>query len=82
MKTAKNTKTSFPTPTRFSAYVLAVAVFCFFNWVALRTSNTDQVESNVNQTNEIAFLNAMGLDTEFEGLTASFEEAYLAGIAE
>ena len=36
MKTTNQTTRPFPKPARFSLYVCAVAVLCFFNWVALQ----------------------------------------------
>ena len=35
MKTAKQITGNFPRPGRFSLYMCAVMVLCFFNWVAL-----------------------------------------------
>jgi hypothetical protein len=44
MKTAKRTTGNFPRPGRFSLYICAVMVLCFFNWVALNA----QTVKNVN----------------------------------
>lgn len=40
MKTTSQTTRSFPKPVRFSIYVCAVVVLCFFNWIALQAENS------------------------------------------
>jgi hypothetical protein len=40
MKTTSQTTQSFPETSRFIIYVFAVAVFCFFNWMALQAQPT------------------------------------------
>ena len=39
MKTTSQITRSFPKPVRFSLYVSAVVVLCFFNWVALQAED-------------------------------------------
>jgi hypothetical protein len=39
MKTAMQTTQEFPRPVRFSLYMCAVAILCFFNWVALNAQS-------------------------------------------
>ena len=45
MKTAKKTTGNFPRPGRFSLYICAVMVLCFFNWVALNAQTTKKVNN-------------------------------------
>lgn len=47
MKTAKQTTGNFPRPGRFSLYVCAVMVLCFFNWVALNAQTVNKVNSQM-----------------------------------
>jgi hypothetical protein len=47
MKTAKQTTANFPRPGRFSLYICAVLVLCFFNWVALN-AQTARMANNFN----------------------------------
>ena len=39
MKTTNQTTRSFPEPVRFSIYVCAVVVLCFFNWIVLQAQD-------------------------------------------
>ena len=47
MRTAKQTTGNFPRPGRFSLYLCAVMVLCFFNWVAL-SAQTVKIVNNLN----------------------------------
>ena len=46
MKTTNQTTRSFPKPVKFSIYVCAVVVLCFFNWVALQAEDPEKSLEN------------------------------------
>ena len=46
MKTTSRTSRTLPSPFKFSIYLLAVAVFCFINWTALRAGDPANNENS------------------------------------
>lgn len=49
MKTAKQANRNFPRPGRFSLYICAVVVLCFFNWVALNAQSPSKANHSYSQ---------------------------------
>lgn len=77
MKTAKQTTGNFPRPGRFSLYVCAVMVLCFFSWVALNA----QTAKNVNTLNgqlTIALAEVDEPAIQLQDWMMDFENGYLA----
>ena len=50
MKTTSRTSRTLPSPIRFSIYILAVAVFCFVNWTALKAADPADNEAGSLET--------------------------------
>ena len=77
MKTAKKTTGNFPRPGRFSLYICAVMVLCFFNWVALNA----QTVKNVNNYKSPLALALAEVDEpaiQLQDWMMGFENGYLA----
>ena len=77
MKTAKQTTGKFPRPGRFSLYICAVMVLCFFNWIALNAQTVKMV-NNINSQ----LINALaGVDEpaiQLQDWMMDFENGYMA----
>ena len=75
MKTTSQTTRPFPKPVKFSVYVGAVAVLCFFNWVALQAQ-----EAFVNPEDRLAaaVVEEVEEDIELENWMLKLSEDYLA----
>lgn len=77
MKTANQTTENFPRPGRFSLYVCAVLVLCFFNWVALNA----QTAKKVNVLNSQLAIDLAEVDEpviQLQDWMMDFENGYLA----
>jgi hypothetical protein len=75
MKTTSQTTRSFPKPVKFSLYVGAVVVLCFFNWVALQAQG-----SSISLENRLAaaLVEEVERDIELEGWMLTISEDNLA----
>ena len=75
MKTTSQTTRSFPQPVKFSLYVGAVIVLCFFNWVALQAQ-----DSSISLENRLAaaLVEEVESDIELDGWMLTISEHYLA----
>ena len=75
MKTTSQTTRSFPQPVKFSLYVGAVIVLCFFNWVALQAQ-----DSSISLENRLAaaLVEEVEKDIELDGWMLTISEHYLA----
>ena len=75
MKTTSQTTRSFPKPVKFSLYVGAVVVLCFFNWVALQAQG-----SSISLENRlaVALVEEVERDIELEGWMLTISEDNLA----
>lgn len=77
MKTANQTTENFPRPGRFSLYVCAVLVLCFFNWVALNA----QTVKKVNVLNSQLVIDLAEVDEpviQLQDWMMDFENGYMA----
>ena len=75
MKTTSQTTRSFPKPVKFSLYVGAVVVLCFFNWVALQAQGSSiSLESRL----AAALVEEVERDIELEGWMLTISEDNLA----
>ena len=77
MKTANQTTVNFPRPGRFSLYLCAVLVLCFFNWVALNA----QTAMKVNVLNSQLVTDLAEVDEpaiQLQDWMMDFENGYLA----
>jgi hypothetical protein len=77
MKTAKQTTGNFPRPGRFSLYICAVMVLCFFNWVALNAQTAKKV-NNLNSQLAIALAEVDEPAIQVQDWMMHFENGYLA----
>ncbi len=75
MKTTSQTTRTFPKPVKFSFYVGAVVVLCFFNWVALQAQGP-----SVRLENRLAaaLVEEVEEDIELENWMLTFSDEYLA----
>jgi len=76
MKTAKQTTGNFPRPGRFSLYICAVMVLCFFNWVALNAQTVKKV-NNINSQFAIALAEVDEPAIQLQDWMLDFENEYL-----
>jgi hypothetical protein len=77
MKTTSQTTRSFPKPIRFSLYVSAVVVLCFFNWVALQAqAPSKSLEISLAD----ALVEEVEAEAEIEPWMLTFSEDYLANV--
>jgi len=75
MKTTNQTTRSFPKPVKFSLYVGTVAVFCFFNWVAVQAQG---LSTNLENRMAVALIEEVEADIELESWMLTIYEDYLA----
>ena len=75
MKTTSQTARSFPKPVKFSLYVGAVVVLCFFNWVALQAQDPSKSLENCLA---VALVEEVERDIELEGWMLTISDDYLA----
>ena len=78
MKAAKLTTAKFPRPARFSLYICAVLVLCFFNWVALNA----QTARNHNAEFVITLAEESEPEIQLQDWMMDFENGYLAEMDE
>jgi hypothetical protein len=77
MKTAMKIDQKFLMPGRFSLYIFAVAILCFFNWVVLNAQVTS-TESKVNKQLALALDEADEPELQVQDWMMDFENEYLA----
>lgn len=77
MKTAKQTTRSLPRPGRFSLYICAVMVLCFFNWVALNAQTVKKV-NNFNSPLAVALAEVDEPAIQLQDWMMVFDNGYLA----
>jgi len=77
MKTAKQTTGNFPRPGRFSLYICAVMVLCFFNWVAINAQTVKKV-NNYNSPLADALAEVDEPAIQLQDWMMDFENGYLA----
>ena len=77
MKTAKQTTRSLPRPGRFSLYICAVVVMCFFNWVALN-AQTVKKPNNLNLQPAISLSEEIEPAIQLQDWMIDFENGYLS----
>lgn len=75
MKTTSQNTKPFPKPVKFSVYVGAVAVLCFFNWVALQAQDPFV---NLEDRLAAAVIEEVEEDIELENWMLNISEDYLA----
>lgn len=74
MKTTNHSTRSFPKPFRFSLYVSAVVVLCFFNWVALQAqSPAKSLENRVAK----ALVEEVEAQIELESWMLTFSDDFI-----
>ena len=81
MKTAKLNTVTFPRPGRFSLYICAVLVLCFFNWVAVNAQHTVDFET-INPELVIAIAEETEPAIQLQDWMMDFEGGYLAEMVE
>ena len=81
MKTAKQTTGNFPRPGRFSLYVCAVVVLCFFNWVAINAQTAEKV-NNFNSPLAVALAEVDEPAILLQDWMIDFESGYLVEMEE
>jgi hypothetical protein len=74
MKTTNQSKRSFPKPARFSIYVCAVVVFCFFNWIALRAEDP---KKSLENPLAAALVEEVEAEIELQDWMLTFSEDFL-----
>jgi hypothetical protein len=77
MKTAKQTTGSLPRPGRFSLYICAVMVLCFFNWVAINAQTVKKV-NNFNSPLAVALAEVDEPAIQLQDWMMDLENGYLA----
>ena len=77
MKTAKQTTRSLPRPGRFSLYICAVMVLCFFNWVAINAQTAEKV-NNFNSPMAVALAEVDEPAIQLQDWMMVFDNGYLA----
>lgn len=75
MKTISQTTRSFPKPVKFSLYVGAVAVLCFFNWVALQAQGPSK---SIENRLAAALVEEVETEIELESWMLTISNDYLA----
>ena len=75
MKTTSQTTRPFPKPVKFSIYVSAVAVLCFFNWLALQAQDP---YVNLETRLAAAIVEEVEEDIELESWMLNISEDFLA----
>ena len=75
MKTSSQTTRPFPKPVKFSFYIGAVVVLCFFNWVALQAQ--DPSKSPANHL-VVALVEEVEKDIELEPWMLTYSNNYIA----
>ena len=81
MKTTMQTTREFPQPVRFSLYMCAVAVLCFFNWVALHAQSVPYAENTDNPL-ETVLAEENEPDLQLQDWMMDLGNGYLAAAAE
>ncbi len=77
MKTAKQTTGSLPRPGRFSLYICAVMVLCFFNWVAINAQTAEKV-NKFNSPLAVALAEVDEPAIQLQDWMMDLENGYLA----
>ena len=75
MKTTSQSTGPFPKPFRFSLYVSAVVVLCFFNWVALQAEGP---EKSLENHLAVALVEEVEAEIEVQDWMLTFSEDFLA----
>jgi hypothetical protein len=75
MKTTSQTTRSFPKPVKFSIYVCAVAVLCFFNWVAIQAEGPAK---SLENSLVAALVEEVEAEIEVESWMLTFSNDYIA----
>ena len=75
MKTTSQTTRSFPKHVKFSFYVGAVVVLCFFNWIALQAQGSSM---SLENRLAVALVEEVERDIELEGWMLTISEDNLA----
>ena len=81
MKTAKQITGNFPRPGRFSLYICAVMVLCFFNWVAINAQTAEKV-NNFNSPLADVLAEVDEPAIQLQDWMMVFDNGYLAGTEE
>jgi hypothetical protein len=77
MKTQSQTTRSFPKPVKFSIYVGAVVVLCFFNWVVLQAEGPAK---NLENSLAAALVEEVEAEIELESWMLTFTDDYLTAV--
>ena len=77
MRTTSQSKRSFPKPVKFSLYIGAVVVLCFFNWVALQAEDP---EKSLENRLAAALVEEIEAEIEVEDWMLTFSEDFLTAV--
>ena len=78
MKTTNHITRNFPRPGRFSLYMFAVVVLCFFNWVALKAEDPIKKANTSGKLLVIALAEEEEPALHLQDWMLDFENEYLA----